>query len=319
MIMRQQIRGIPLVAGAVAGSLLVSSLALAGESRPSTVTCEGPILTQSYGTATTSAHGLFLNAPFANGTAPAKPVMGAPYSAVGTTQTVQTTADGNRITHTNTMHYFRDSNGRTRNEYSLSAVGPFTLEAAKSLVTISDPASGQQFVLHPELKRADALHLSKNPPSGVAFQSLTLQGPGEAGAGAGLVVAGGTAMGVTTSCSGSPPGSGSEPASTVSLGERTIEGLKASGTRVEQTIPAGEIGNELPITLSSEQWFSKELGVVLSRTQHDPLIGDTTYHLEHIQRTEPDPALFKVPSDYTVQPLDIPVFTQPPATAPAPQ
>jgi hypothetical protein len=41
---------------------------------------------------------------------------GAPYSAVGTTEVVTTLADGNRITRTNTMRYFRDNSGRTRTE-----------------------------------------------------------------------------------------------------------------------------------------------------------------------------------------------------------
>jgi hypothetical protein len=31
------------------------------------------------------------------------------------------------------------------------------------------------------------------------------------------------------------------------------------------------------------------------------MIGDTTYHLDQISRAEPDPALFSLPSDYTVR------------------
>src|SRR5215472_10737917 len=42
------------------------------------------------------------------------PITGSPYSGVGTTETVQALADGNRIVHSNTMRYYRDSHGRTR-------------------------------------------------------------------------------------------------------------------------------------------------------------------------------------------------------------
>lgn len=219
------------------------------------------------------------------------PVTGKPYSATGTTETVQTLADGNRIVHTNTMQYFRDSKGRTRTEYTLSAVGPFTLDASRKLVLIDDPTSAKRYILHPELKRAeslpDAARVTIGSPNGRDLP-MTVTAAARAG---GPVVA------PPPPCTADLPA----PPTPVSLGQQTIEGLKASGTRLEHTIPAGEIGNELPITVSSEQWVSDELGVVLSSTQHDPMIGDTSYHLDHIARSEPDPALFTVPSDYVVE------------------
>jgi hypothetical protein len=87
--------------------------------------------------------------------------------------------------------------------------------------------------------------------------------------------------------------------SPTAMGERIIEGLKVTGTRMEFTIPSGAVGNEQPIVVSSEQWFSPELGVVVSSTHRDPMMGDTSYKLEQISRSEPDPALFTVPADYT--------------------
>jgi hypothetical protein len=85
----------------------------------------------------------------------------------------------------------------------------------------------------------------------------------------------------------------------VSIGERRIEGLKVTGSRLEFTINAGEVGNEQPITVRTDQWFSPDLGVVVSSTHNDPMIGQTTYRLEQINRTEPDASLFTVPADYT--------------------
>src|SRR5690242_7555338 len=54
-----------------------------------------------------------------------KTVKGAPYSADAITETTQTLADGNRITRKTTASLYRDSQGRTRREESLAAIGPW--------------------------------------------------------------------------------------------------------------------------------------------------------------------------------------------------
>jgi hypothetical protein len=210
------------------------------------------------------------------------------------------------------MRYFRDSSGRIRTEYSLSALGPFALQQVEKVIVISDWVTGQQFLLHPALKRADALHITKNSASQLSLQPFALRATDGSGRpeGPGLL-----APGAALDClDGQQAG---ERNSTTALGQRRIEGSKAIGTRSERTIAAGEMGNELPITISTETWVSEDLDVVLYSRQHDPLIGDTTFRLQQIQRSEPDPALFQVPPDYTVKPLEVPVFVQPRATGPA--
>jgi hypothetical protein len=306
--MSQQIRGIPFVVGAAAAGLFglapptaTGQMAL----QPNVIYMGKPmgdcgaVTTRRVFSATVPPAGGFFAGPgpipFIAKGSPEIPTKGAPYSAVGTTETVQTLADGNRIVHTNTMRYFRDGSGRTRTEYSLSAVGPFTLDEARSIVMINDPIAGQHVVLHPAVKRAEIVNTkpSGESSSGNAAGTAMVMGTQADGA-AGSIAAG------PVSAAGCAPGMKQLPPP-VSLGEKTLGGLKASGTRVEYTIAAGEIGNEQPIIVRSEQWRSEELGVVLSSTQHDPMIGDTTYHLDQIERSEPDPALFTVPSDYTVQ------------------
>jgi len=86
-----------------------------------------------------------------------------------------------------------------------------------------------------------------------------------------------------------------------SLGKQTIEGVEAEGTRVTITIQAGKIGNERPIVTVNERWYSPELQTVVLSKNSDPRMGETTYRLTNIDRNEPDPSLFQVPSDYTVQ------------------
>ena len=55
------------------------------------------------------------------------------------------------------------------------------------------------------------------------------------------------------------PAGTSSTATKEDLGEQVIEGVTAKGTRTTTVIPAGAIGNELPITVTSEEWFSPDL------------------------------------------------------------
>ena len=80
-----------------------------------------------------------------------------------------------------------------------------------------------------------------------------------------------------------------------------MEGVEADGTRTTFTIPKGQIGNEQPLSIVSERWFSPALKVLVMSRQSDPRFGETTYRLANINRSEPSPALFEIPSDFTVE------------------
>jgi TonB family protein len=86
-----------------------------------------------------------------------------------------------------------------------------------------------------------------------------------------------------------------------SLGKQAIEGVEAEGTRKTVEIPVGEIGNERPIEIVFERWYSPELQVVVMTKHSDPRFGETTYRLMNINRSEPARELFEVPADYTVK------------------
>jgi hypothetical protein len=85
------------------------------------------------------------------------------------------------------------------------------------------------------------------------------------------------------------------------LGQQVIEGVLATGTRMTTTIPAGSIGNEQPILVVSEQWFSPDLKVLVMTKHSDPRSGENTYRLTNITQTEPARSLFEVPADYTLK------------------
>jgi hypothetical protein len=85
------------------------------------------------------------------------------------------------------------------------------------------------------------------------------------------------------------------------LGTQTIEGLACDGTRTTMTIPAGQIGNERPIEVVTERWYSPQLHTTVMTRTNDPRMGETVYKLLNIKLDEPAESLFAVPSDYTVQ------------------
>ena len=72
----------------------------------------------------------------------------------------------------------------------------------------------------------------------------------------------------------------------------------AEGTRTTTTIPAGKIGNEQPIVVVYEKWYSAELEMIVYSKLTDPRVGVQTYRLTNINRTEQPINLFSPPSDY---------------------
>ena len=88
--------------------------------------------------------------------------------------------------------------------------------------------------------------------------------------------------------------------STENLGSQTLEGVQVTGVRTTQTIPAGKIGNDRPITIVTEVWTSPELKTIVLSKRNDPRMGEHTFKLTNIQRAEPDPSLFTVPSDFKI-------------------
>ncbi|HYS13805.1 MAG TPA: hypothetical protein VEN28_10875, partial [Burkholderiaceae bacterium] len=89
---------------------------------------------------------------------------------------------------------------------------------------------------------------------------------------------------------------------TTALGSKEFDRIRADGSRTTWTIPAGKIGNEKPIDVVSERWYSPELLLVVSSRYFDPRRGETTYRLTGLKRGEPDASLFQVPADFERRP-----------------
>jgi hypothetical protein len=103
---------------------------------------------------------------------------------------------------------------------------------------------------------------------------------------------------------------------TESLGTQVIGGVTAQGTRITRTIPAGQVGNQAPLVITIERWYSPELQTDVMRKEVNPQFGETTFQLTNIVRAEPDASLFQVPPNYTIKsgrpsPLNEPVERTP--------
>jgi hypothetical protein len=79
-----------------------------------------------------------------------------------------------------------------------------------------------------------------------------------------------------------------------------MEGLVVTGVRTTRTIPAGEIGNDKPLSIVTEVWTSPELKTIIYSKRTDPRMGEHTFKLTNIVRAEPDASLFTVPPDFKV-------------------
>ena len=231
------------------------------------------------------------------------PVKGAPYSAEAVNETIQTLADGNRIVQRNSAMQYRDNDGRERREET-SAMGA---------IFITDPVAGTRYTLHPEAKTAEKglgpLRVTVNGGN-MFFYDSGGPGPGQPGGRSGGPEQGfviqhteagvGRGLTITTARTGGPGASANDSAKTEQLGNLYIEGVQAQGTRTTTTIPAGTIGNDRPINIVDERWYSPDLQMTVMTKHSDPRMGETTFQLKNINRSVPPPYLFEVPSDYTV-------------------
>lgn len=200
-------------------------------------------------------------------------VKGQPFSAEVVRDSVQQLADGNRIRRQSTGMIARDSQGRTRREITLENIGPWAAEGkVPHLVIIDDPVAGNVYTLVANKKIA-----IKMPPA-PKLRWIPGDEPGSR-----------------------PMSKLQSDTQTKPLGEKQMDGVVVEGTETIHTIPAGQIGNEKPIVITSVRWYSPSLETTVRLTRNDPRFGTTTYELKNINLSEPAPSLFEVPSDYTIQ------------------
>lgn len=233
-----------------------------------------------------------------------KTVKGAPYSGTEINETNQVLADGTRIHNETQTQVWRDSEGRVRRE-------------SGNFITIYDPVANASYSLNTKSQTAHKLPLGtymltsdadgtrtnvqyfrfstsggalpelKTPPTPPAHTEVRRieQGTPEV-----------DSM-ILMKAKRIP----AKPAITESLGRRMMEGVNADGSRETSTIEPGTIGNDRPIQMVSERWFSQDLQTLMMSRHSDPRTGEETFKLINVSRTEPPAYLFQIPAGYQIQ------------------
>jgi hypothetical protein len=260
-----------------------------------------------------------------------KIVKGSPFSGEAVSESVQTLGDGNRIVRNWSEKLYRSGDGKFRRESSGGSGAAFGSIVTSNGITILNPTGGARYTLNPDnmTGRAYTLRATLAPViiNGQSSEKgpIILNGSGQGGgtfvtttvdmdklktelnavqaAEVRAVTAAKLATTVTLAAPAAMGGSTNGQkweTRTEQLGMQNFEGVDAEGTRTVTTIPADAIGNERPIEIVYERWYSKELQLIVYSKHSDPRFGEQTYRLTNINRSEPDPSIFEVPSGYRI-------------------
>ncbi len=266
------------------------------------------------------------NGPLGNDPAPGTScnLKNAPFSADVVTEYDRTVGNGGRIHRESRGKIYRDSQGRIRTESQPPAVQPGSERYDR--ITINDPIQQVMIYLNPKTRTATILHFGEVGPTAplTSAKQSKLKQSAKISLGAQPAIGSGPAdtlatpnvpgeqanlpstrsvppSDMSTSNMEATPSNNSGKATIVSLGTRTIAGLNATGTRTTRTIDAGTMGTEGPVVSITDNWVSSDLKVTLLTDTDDGQAGHSTRRLENIVRSEPNPALFLIPPDYTVK------------------
>jgi len=232
------------------------------------------------------------------------PVAGQPYEASKVTHSVWKLADGTTIRHDAETKIARDGEGRVREDLETtqaSSIGGKQTNITLESVTVADPVDHSLTTWTGKTKMAFRMQMPN-------LSGLTKK-PGLGG------IVGGVApppepravrLGTIPPISETAPPPRHVTADkyevrTEDLGQQSIAGVLATGKRTTTVIATGKIGNDQPITIVHEEWYSPDLKVVVKSEDSDPRSGERTMELEGLARGEPDPSLFHAPEGYKVQ------------------
>ncbi len=218
-------------------------------------------------------------------------VTGVPFFADSITVVVQTAVDGSHVKSTTTAVIARDSHGRTRYSQNLSLLLP---GGPHVLTFIRDPIAGIRYSMDSReaVARREALPTRSLVPGDTA--GVQLWSPQDAA----IKIARQSVKSMLSARNAAL--SQSLHSEATPLGDQLVDGIPASGARVSAVVPAGQIGNDKPLTFSSEAWYSPELSIIVMSRVSDPVTGDTNVQITKLRRGEPNPDLFVVPPGYRI-------------------
>lgn len=188
----------------------------------------------------------------------------APFSATTMMDNTQTLADGTTVTTKTMTTIARDSKGRTHNENRYDLSPSDNGQGRIRDITIFDPTTRVKTTLTPDAMQATVIAMPAAQPQ-PASRAIRPEIQRE------------------------------------DLGMNTIDGLTVHGFRQSRTIPEGADGNDRPITITDEYWYSDELHMNITLKHTDPRHGTQFVTLTELSREEPDGKMFEIPAGYSVR------------------
>jgi len=214
------------------------------------------------------------------------PVANAPFQATVTLEWTKHLGDGSTQIVRNHRLVVRDSQGSIYQERRTLVPDGSDQDSKIRTIEISNPVQHTKYFCNAELTQC-LLRGYFVPP---AVQPKPV--PGKANGGARPVAN----RGVVGPLAAMRPNAKNPDLVRTELGNSTIEGLDAVGTRETLTIAPGKVGNSAPVELSKEFWYSPQLDLNLRVIRTDPLHGDQSFAVTDITVGEPDPQRFVIPA-----------------------
>jgi hypothetical protein len=188
------------------------------------------------------------------------PVANAPFTSTVTAEWTRILEDGTTLTLQNHRLVVRDRKGRIYQERRSLVPKDGHTESQVQRIEISDPSTHLKYFCFVE---DHTCHLNDY----FAPTSASLP-PAE------FVEAGGAST------------------SRQDLGKNIVNGLDAVGTLETTTINAGAMGNDRPISITKEFWYSPQLGLNLSVKRIDPLHGTQIFNVTGNRPRRSGPQVF---------------------------
>ena len=202
------------------------------------------------------------------------PLANSPFTATVVMELLQTLEDGGTVTLYNQRVVMRDGAGRIFQERRTLVPKNGQQQPEPWRVEISDPATHQKYFC--EMQRRVCQLNEYSAPT-----SFELAPAGRLPEGRGDLRREG-------------------------LGTTVVSGVEAEGTRETTVLNPGTAGNDRPLSITREFWYSRRLGINLVEKRVDPRHGAVTITVSNISLSELDAAYFAVPAGFTVmkQPTD---------------
>jgi hypothetical protein len=200
------------------------------------------------------------------------PLKEAPFSLVLATEWSRPMANGGTFTLANQRRIARDSRGRIYQERWILVPKGGDIQSTMNVFQITDP------VEHTWLNCSTRTHICELLPYRLTLQTSYKPYVGTPGP--------------------LPDRRGYLQVDDLGIG--TVQGMETHGYRTTITYNPGTMGNDTPMSIIREFWFSPQLGINVSSVVDHPQSGKQVFTVKELSTSEPDPALFEVPEGYRI-------------------